>query len=120
MSPMNIKSVDLNGGEWGYVGSGMTWNYIFDGKTCVAKEVIEAIDEEKKSVSFKVVDGALMEFYKTFLLTVQVDTKEEKNFVTWTLTYEKINGNIKDPNTLMEFCLNVTKDIETNLHMQCN
>ncbi|KAK2975711.1 hypothetical protein RJ640_010770 [Escallonia rubra] len=50
-----------------------------DGKEKVAKEIIEAIDEEKKSVTFKVIGGDLMELYKTFILTVHVDTKGEDN-----------------------------------------
>ena len=78
----------------------------------MAKEVVETIDVEKKLVCFKVVDGTLMELYKNFSLTVQVDTKELLHLVTWTLTYEKLNENIEDPNGLIEFCLNVTKDID--------
>ncbi|TJW23203.1 hypothetical protein E7L52_22440, partial [Bacillus paralicheniformis] len=114
MSPGNIQGVDLHDGEWGTVGSVIFWNYFHDGKAKVAKEVIEAIDEEKKSVCFKVVEGDLLELYKSFFLTVHVDTKGEENLVTWTLTYEKVNETVEDPNTLMEFCLKVTKDIETH------
>lgn len=58
-----------------------------------------------------------MELYKTFKFTVHVDTKGENNLVTWTLDYEKMKEDVPDPNTLMEFCLNVTKDIETH-HLQ--
>lgn len=83
----------------------------------MAKEIIEAIDEEKKSVTFKVVDGDLMELYKTFKLTVHVDTNGEDNLVTWTLEYEKLNRDVPDPHTLMDFCLKVTKDIEAH-HLQ--
>ncbi|KAK3023806.1 hypothetical protein RJ639_043472 [Escallonia herrerae] len=117
MSPGNIQGVDLHEGEWGTVGSVIFWNYVHDGKEKVAKEIIEAIDEEKKSVTFKVIEGDLMELYKTFILTVHVDTKGEDNLVTWTFEFEKLNESIEDPNSLMEFCLNVTKDIETH-HIQ--
>ncbi|KAM7487740.1 hypothetical protein LguiB_025224 [Lonicera macranthoides] len=117
MSPGNIQGVDLHEGEWGTVGSVIFWKYVHDGKEKVAKEIIEAIDEEKKSVTFKVVEGDLMELYKTFKLTVHVDTKGENNLVTWTFDYEKMKEDVPDPNTLMEFCLNVTKDIETH-HLQ--
>ncbi|KAL0288448.1 UNVERIFIED_CONTAM: Kirola [Sesamum calycinum] len=54
----------------GTVGSVIYWNYTHDGKERVAKEIIEAIDEEKKSVTFKVIEGDLMELYKTIKLTV--------------------------------------------------
>ncbi|KAK2981448.1 hypothetical protein RJ640_001962 [Escallonia rubra] len=90
-----------------------------NGKEKVAKEIIEAIDEEKKSVTFKVIEGDLMELYKTFILSVHVDTKGEDNLVTWTFEFEKLNESVEDPNSLMEFCLNVTKDIETHhIHQQ--
>nr|XP_027099255.1 MLP-like protein 28 [Coffea arabica] len=32
--------------------------------------------------------------------------------VTWTFEYEKLIENIPDPNTLMDNCINLTKDIE--------
>lgn len=114
MSPSNIKNVDLHDGEWGTVGSVICWNYVHDGKESVAKEIIEAIDEEKKSVTFKVIEGDLLELYKNFSLSVHVDTKGEDNLVTWTFYYEKIKEDAPEPTTLMEFCLNVTKDIETH------
>ncbi|KAL2235106.1 UNVERIFIED_CONTAM: Kirola, partial [Sesamum indicum] len=112
MTPHNIQNCDLHEGQWGTVGSVIYWNYTHDGKEKVAKEIIEAIDEEKKSVTFKVIEGDLMELYKTFKLTVHVDTNGDDNLVTWTLEYEKLSEDVPDPHTLMEFCLNVTKDIE--------
>ncbi|KAE9450923.1 hypothetical protein C3L33_17172, partial [Rhododendron williamsianum] len=78
MSPGNIQNVDLHEGDWGTVGSVIFWNYTHDGKEKTAKEVIEAIDEEKKLVTFK------------------------------------LNGDVEDPTTLMDFCIVVTKDIETH------
>ncbi|KAI7981929.1 hypothetical protein LOK49_Contig6G00008 [Camellia lanceoleosa] len=85
-----------------------------DGKKKVTKEVIEAIDEENKSVTFKVIEGDLTELYRTFKFTVHVDTKGENNLVTWTFEYEKKSEDVEDPNTLMDFTINVTKDIETH------
>ncbi|XP_076903984.1 kirola-like [Bidens hawaiensis] len=114
MSPSNIKGCNLHEGEWGTVGSVLVWDFFHDGKHKVAKEVIEVIDEEKKSVCFKVIGGDILEAYKTFLITVHVDTHGEENVVTWTFHYEKVNENIGEPDSLMEFCLNVTKDIETH------
>ncbi|GKE12277.1 kirola-like protein [Tanacetum coccineum] len=87
------------------------------GKAKVAKEVIEAIDEAKRSVCFKgfiVSGGDILEAYKDFLITVHVDTHGEENLVTWTFHYEKLNENIPEPDGLMEFVLTVTKDIETH------
>uniref|UniRef100_A0A5B6Z9M4 Bet v I/Major latex protein domain-containing protein n=1 Tax=Davidia involucrata TaxID=16924 RepID=A0A5B6Z9M4_DAVIN len=114
MSPDNIQGVDLHEGDWGTVGSVICWNYTHDGKEKTAKDIIEAIDEEKKSVTFKVIEGDLMELYKTFIITVHVDTKGGNNIVTWTFEYEKLNEDVSDPNTLMDFVIQITKDIETH------
>ncbi|KAL7090811.1 hypothetical protein ACP275_12G065700 [Erythranthe tilingii] len=114
MSPSQIQNCDLHDGQWGTVGSVIYLNYTHDGKERVAKEIIEAIDEEKKSVTYKVIEGDLMELYKTFKLTVHVDTTGEDNVVTWTFEYEKLNEDIPDPHTLMDFCLKMTKDIDSH------
>ncbi|XP_057482426.1 kirola-like [Actinidia eriantha] len=114
MSPENVQSVNLHEGDWGTVGSVISWNYTIDGKEKTAKDIIEAIDEETKSVTFKVVEGDLMELYKTFKIVVHVDTKGENNLVTWTFHYEKLKEDVEEPNTLMDICIAVTKDIETH------
>ncbi|CAA0831230.1 MLP-like protein 28 [Striga hermonthica] len=114
MSPAHIQNCDLHEGDWGKVGSVIFWNYTHDGKERVAKEIIEAIDEEKKSVTFKVIEGDLMELYATLKIIVHVDTSGDDNLVTWTFEYEKKSEDVADPHTLMEFCLKVTKDIEAH------
>ncbi|CAL5338928.1 unnamed protein product [Camellia sinensis] len=114
MSPANIHGVDLHEGDWGHVGSVISWNYTRDGKKKVGKEVVEAIDEENKSVTFRVIEGDLTELYKAFKVTVHVDTKGENNLVTWTFEYEKKSENVEDPNAWMDLIINVTKDIETH------
>lgn len=90
------------------------WCDAADGKEKTCKQRIEAIDEEKKSVTFNVVGGDLLQLYKTFVITVHVDTKGENNLVTWTIEYEKLNGDVEDPTTLMDLIITVTKDIETH------
>ncbi|XP_071691880.1 kirola-like [Rutidosis leptorrhynchoides] len=115
ISPEYIKGVNLNDGhEWGTVGSILTWTYLHEGKQKVAKETLEAIDEDKKSVCYNVIGGDILEAYKTFMTTVDVDTNGEENVVTWTFHYEKLNGSVPNPDSLMDFALSVTKDIETH------
>ncbi|CAI9279968.1 unnamed protein product [Lactuca saligna] len=114
MSPGSIKGVDLHDGEWGVVGSVIVWNFIHDGKEKVVKEVIQAIDDGRRSLCFKVIGGDLMQAYKTFLVTIHVDTMGEENLVTWIFDYEKLKENVEDPHTLMDLCLSVTKDIENS------
>ncbi|PIN11268.1 hypothetical protein CDL12_16133 [Handroanthus impetiginosus] len=114
MSPHRIRNCDVHQGQWGIAGSVIVWKYFHDGKERVLKEIIEAIDKEKKLVTFKVIEGDLTEFYKNFKITVDVDTSGEDNLVTWTLEYEKLNMGVPDPHAFMGLLLNVTKDIETH------
>jgi len=89
--------------------------YLFaGGKEIVVKDVIEEIDDEKKLIKKKVIEGDLLDYYKSFYVTIQVEIKGENNLVTWIMEYEKKNANVPDPHTLMELCINVTKDIETH------
>ncbi|TMW91418.1 hypothetical protein EJD97_014362 [Solanum chilense] len=117
MSRNNIQNVDVHEGEWGTVDSVIFWNFIHDGKEVVAKEKVEEIDEEKKLIKKKIIEGDILEYYKSFYITVHVETTGEKNLVTLIIEYEKKNANVPDPHTFMELLLNVTKDIE-NYHIK--
>lgn len=88
-----------------------------EGKEQVAKEIIEAIDEEKKLVRFKVIEGDMLDSYKAMAITVHVETKGENHLVTWTFDYEKLHEDVGEPHKLMELALNVTLDVETH-HLQ--
>ncbi|MBA0754020.1 hypothetical protein Gogos_020072, partial [Gossypium gossypioides] len=67
-----------------------------------AKEVVEAVDPDKNLVTFRVIEGDLMEEYKSFVITIQVSPKSEGSgsVVHWTLEYEKLHGGIAHPETL--------------------
>ncbi|XP_048428966.1 MLP-like protein 31 isoform X2 [Pyrus x bretschneideri] len=64
-SNRNIQGCDLHEGDWGTVGSVVYWNYFHDGKAKVAKDLVEAIDAENNMITFKVIEGDLLEHYKS-------------------------------------------------------
>nr|GFB41279.1 kirola-like [Tanacetum cinerariifolium] len=84
------------------------------GKDCVAKTLVHDIDEAKKSVTLRVLEGDLLELYKNFFLHIHVDTNGLEHLVTWTVEHEKLNPSNPDPYSLMDFYRKVTKDIETH------
>ncbi|KAK8526240.1 hypothetical protein V6N13_017292 [Hibiscus sabdariffa] len=112
-----IQGCDLLEGEWGKVGTIIHWNYVHDGKAKKAKEVIEAVDPDKNMITFRVIEGDLMEEYKTFLLTIQVSPKSEGtgSVVHWTLEYEKLHDGIDHPETMLQFVKDVSEDIDAHL-----
>lgn len=89
-----------------------------DGKNRVAKEVVEAVDEKNNLITFRVIEGDLMEHYKTFLVTIHCIPKpqgEQGSIVHWIIEYEKLHDEIIDPHTLVQFCIDVSKDLEVHL-----
>ncbi|AEE35121.1 MLP-like protein 28 [Arabidopsis thaliana] len=116
-SPGNIQGCDLHEGDWGTVGSIVFWNYVHDGEAKVAKERIEAVEPDKNLITFRVIEGDLMKEYKSFLLTIQVTPKPggPGSIVHWHLEYEKISEEVAHPETLLQFCVEVSKEIDEHL-----
>ncbi|KAJ4709999.1 MLP protein [Melia azedarach] len=113
--PEKVKAVDLLEGEWGKAGCVICWHFVYDGKTQTCKEVMEEIDFENKKTTYKVVEGNLLENYRSFYFMLQVTPKGEGSLVNWTLKYEKMNHDVPEPNAMLQFAVDVTKDIVANL-----
>ncbi|XP_057975400.1 MLP-like protein 34 [Malania oleifera] len=113
--PEKIQGCDIHEGEWGNESSVIYWNYVLDGKACVAKEIVEAIDKEKNSITFKVIEGELLVDYKSFKIIVQATPKGETTLVKWTFEFEKLKEHDPEPKKLLHFVVHVTKDIEDHL-----
>ncbi|KAG8362681.1 hypothetical protein BUALT_BualtUnG0051100 [Buddleja alternifolia] len=111
--PDLIQSVDLLSGQWGSLGSVFVWNFNLDGKTVASKEMMEAIDEKKKSVTYKMIEGGLLELYKTMKFILSVDTSEEDNqLVTLAYEYEKKTEDVPDPCTMMDATVDLIRAVE--------
>ncbi|KAF7827664.1 MLP-like protein 28 [Senna tora] len=117
--PDKIQGVEIHEGEWGSEGSIICWNYVHDGKKCVAKELIESIDGKNNKMTFKVIEGDLLKDYKSFKFILHVTPQEEKGSIAhWTLEYEKLKDHIPDPHTLLQLVTDVSKDIDAHLITQ--
>ena len=83
----------------------------------MAKGVVKAIDDDKNLITYRVIEGDLMEHFKTFLITIQANPKPngEGSVVHWTMEYEKRHDEIIDPQTLLEFFVGLSKDLEAHL-----
>ncbi|KAK7323470.1 hypothetical protein VNO77_26944 [Canavalia gladiata] len=111
-----VQAVNIHKGEWGSEGSIISWNYIHDGKACVSKEVIEGVDKKNNKMTFKVIEGDLLEdFFKSFKFVLEVIPKGNGSEVNWVLEYEKQKDNIPDPNTMLQFLTKMSKDIDADI-----
>ncbi|KAK4263982.1 hypothetical protein QN277_029326 [Acacia crassicarpa] len=115
--PDKVHAIDLHEGEWGSHGSIIIWNYVHDGKKCVAKEMVE-MDKENYKMTFNVLEGDLLEDYKSFRFLMELLPQEEGTIVHWTLEYEKRKGHSPDPHTLLQFDIDMTKQVDDHLAAQ--
>ena len=86
-----------------------------EGKKCVAKELVESVDKENNKLTFKVIEGDVMEDYKSFKLIIQANPQENGSVVHWTLEYEKLKDNTPDPHAVLQLLTDVTKEIGAHL-----
>ena len=84
-----------------------------------AKEKVEVADDEKKVVSYSVVDGELVSFYTNFRVTVQVtpSTKEGEAgaVVNWTMDFDKASEQVPDPDVIKETAAKTFHDLDEYL-----
>ncbi|KAF3505717.1 hypothetical protein F2Q69_00004427 [Brassica cretica] len=109
-----IQGYDLLEGDWGMVGSIVLWKLISDGETRVSKDRIEAMDFEKKVIQWRVLEGPLKTEYNSLLKTMKVSPNHggPRSTVKWNVKYERIDENVAHPERLLQFLVEVTKQVD--------
>uniref|UniRef100_A0A2N9FJB7 Bet v I/Major latex protein domain-containing protein n=1 Tax=Fagus sylvatica TaxID=28930 RepID=A0A2N9FJB7_FAGSY len=92
--PNLIKDVQLLKGDWETVGSVKQWTYIAGNNIETVSETVEAIDNQNKSISFKVLDGTILDSFKNMKSSMQVSPKGDCSLVKWTIEYENANEDV--------------------------
>ncbi|CAA7022440.1 unnamed protein product [Microthlaspi erraticum] len=87
------------------------------GETRVMKHKMESLEPEKNRVTYRVLEGDLMNEYKSFVITFQVTPKEGEpgSIAHWHFEYEKINEEVAHPETLLQFAVEVSKEMDEHL-----
>ncbi|KAI8528371.1 hypothetical protein RHMOL_Rhmol12G0144000 [Rhododendron molle] len=109
--PHHYKSIQVLEGDGKSVGSVRLIHYA-EASSLVTfdKERIDAVDEEKKILSYSVIEGDLLKFYKSFKATLMVSAKGDGSSVKWVSEFEKASDEIPDPNIIRDFAVeNFTK-----------
>lgn len=81
----------------------------------MAKDVIEAVDEENNSLTWKVLEGDILNDYNSFRITIQSIPKDKGSMIHFTLEYEKLHENVEDAHSLLELCNSISKAIGAHL-----
>lgn len=90
--------------------------YLIDDKAQTAKQVLQGIDKEKKTISWKMLEGDLCVLYKDLVITAHVETKNGVDFITWTIDYELISPENPHPVSFLNFFICLTKDLESHIY----
>ncbi|XP_019257649.1 PREDICTED: kirola-like [Nicotiana attenuata] len=109
--PSKVNRFEIHEGEIVKVGSIISWKYNEALKKKICKEVVEAFDPHKKSPTWKVIEGDLLELYNSFTII----TSSEDQWTKWTFEYRKKIDDTPEPLVFMGLLLDVTKDVEGHL-----
>nr|XP_007148875.1 hypothetical protein PHAVU_005G021600g [Phaseolus vulgaris]ESW20869.1 hypothetical protein PHAVU_005G021600g [Phaseolus vulgaris] len=94
MSPQKVKSIQIHKGEWGTEGSIISWNYTHE--------------------------GDLLEHYKSFKFNLQVTPKKNGSVMQFAMEFEKQENHIPDPHNFMQWGVELSKNIDTQLIKEHN
>ncbi|XP_042506210.1 MLP-like protein 423 [Macadamia integrifolia] len=114
--PDGLHKSEVHEGDGKSPGSINSYSYVLKGDAALTtKARVEDIDEENKSLKFEVFDGHIGEIYSKFKAYVQIFAKDGKNFVKFTLEYEKLNEEIPEPINYMELAAKFNKGMDAHL-----
>ncbi|CAL0314044.1 unnamed protein product [Lupinus luteus] len=115
--PHDYKSIEILEGDGKAAGSIRHITYA-EGSPIVksSKEKIEAADDEKKTVSYAIIDGDLLQYYKKFRGQISVTPNENGSEVKWSAEYEKAAHDVPDPTIIKDFA--VKNFLEVDAYIQ--
>ncbi|CAK7351059.1 unnamed protein product, partial [Dovyalis caffra] len=74
------------------------------------KYEVEGIDNSSRKISYNVLQGAMLQFYKTFKVTFEVTAASTAK---WTIEYEKLDPSNKDPDVYTGLLNTVNNNVNT-------
>ncbi|KAK8655666.1 hypothetical protein V6N13_108238 [Hibiscus sabdariffa] len=116
-SPNHVRACVLHHSDWGKVGSIICWTYFLKGELKTAKEVIESVDPKNNSITMRVLEGDILEEFKSVVVKCKATPSAKGNgcVVQWILEYEKLKEDVADPETTLEMLVEVCKEMGAHL-----
>ncbi|GAB2280423.1 hypothetical protein Dimus_015056 [Dionaea muscipula] len=117
--PDTYRSIEVVEGDGKSIGSTLLVKF-FEVVPMITttKERIDEVDDEKKVVSYSVIEGDLLNFFKTFKAKVRVAPKGEGDgsLVTWSCDYEKASEEVPAlPEHLRDFAVKTFHGLDAYL-----
>ncbi|GMI87640.1 MLP-like protein 31 [Hibiscus trionum] len=102
-------------GDWNTVGAIRLWSYVSQGKTEMVKELYESVDDKNKKMVFKMVEGQVLSYYKSWRTVFNIMPFGQGSLVKWSMEFEKQNDDIPDPVEYADFLVTLAKNIDAYL-----
>lgn len=71
----------------------------------ITKEKIDAVDDSEKTLTYSVIDGDLLNYFKRFKGHISVTPKSDGSLVKWSIEYEKNSEEVPEPEIIKEIAL---------------
>nr|XP_011459876.1 PREDICTED: kirola-like [Fragaria vesca subsp. vesca] len=93
-------------------GSVTCWKYDL-GTPLTSKVKIQGLDDERKTMTFAVLEGDILKLYSSFKATLHaVKAGNGGCMVKWTMVFEKANVNAPDPGLYMDLATKLSKGVD--------
>ncbi|XP_054825336.1 MLP-like protein 423 [Prosopis cineraria] len=111
--PHDYKSIEVLEGDGKAPGSVRQILYA-EGSPIVkvSKEKIDAADDAKKTVTYSVIDGDLLRYFKNFKGHISVIPKGEGSLVKWSSEFEKASAEVPDPHVIKDFAVKNFQEVD--------
>ncbi|KAL2499499.1 MLP-like protein [Abeliophyllum distichum] len=109
--PAGFKSVQVIEGVEGSVGAVLFYSIVVGAISQSVKLRTEAINDAERSVTYKALEGDVLQLYKSYQFTLTVSNGSVK----WTIEYEKALPLVPPPEIYMAFAFATTKAVDAYL-----
>ncbi|CAL0311916.1 unnamed protein product [Lupinus luteus] len=96
------RSIEILEGDGKSVGSVLR-HITFEGSLKSATERIEAVDDEKRTLTYAVIDADILQDYKNYKGHISVTPKGNGSEVKWIAEYEKASQEVPDPISIKDY-----------------
>ncbi|CAA0833697.1 MLP-like protein 423 [Striga hermonthica] len=112
--PHHYKSIQVLEGDGKSAGSVrlVTYQPGLPDITKPAKEKIEKVDEGSKSLSYSVIEGDVLNYYKNFKAGLSVGAKGEGSIVKWWCEFDKAREEVPSPDLIRDFAIKNFQDLD--------
>ncbi|KAL9226313.1 hypothetical protein vseg_002143 [Gypsophila vaccaria] len=115
--PHHYKSIEIVEGKDHVVGSVRLVKYAEGNPITFSKEKIDVVDDVTKTLSYTIIDGEAINYFKDFKAQVVVEEKGEGSLVKWSCHFEKTKEEAPPvtPDQLKEFAVATFKELDEHL-----